>query len=327
MKTTRLEFIRSVFAGFLVLLSGNFTGCKDTSKKIGTKRDKKNPYEYNIDQFKNVAGHLIHYKEIKPIDIDVNNLKSIAIAEDDSFVAGGDKKIFIFSASGVLSGSFSVEQELYSLSVENKDTIYVAFKDHLQVYDSAGKIKQTWSSLGENAYITGIDVNKENVAVADYGNKQVWLYNKKGGLLRFIGLENKHRHGSGFKIPSPYFDVHFSDNGSLWVVNPGAHRLENYSLDGTLLSHWGKPSMNLDGFSGCCNPTHFAFLPNGDFITAEKGLVRIKIHNSRGGFKGVVAAPDAFAELLTGLDMAVNSKGNIYVTDRIKKHIRIFVKK
>lgn len=327
MKITRLEFIKSFFAGFVLLLPGTFSGCKDKNKGAGNKTGKRNPYEYNIDQFKNVSEHLIHFKEIKPIDINVNNLKSIAITGDDSLIVGGDKKIFVFSVSGRLSGSFSVDHDPHSLSAEASGDIYVAFKDHLRIYDSSGNIKHTWSSLGEKAYITGIDVNNDHVAVADFGNKQVWLYNKKGELIRFIGLKNKHRHGSGFHIPSPYFDLHFAENGSLWVVNPGRHRLENYSLDGTLRSYWGKPSMNLEGFSGCCNPTHFAFLSHGDFITAEKGLVRIKIYDTKGIFKGVVAAPAAFSELLTGLDMAVNSKGTIYTTDRIKKQIRIFVKK
>lgn len=325
MKITRLQFIKAIFSGPFMLASGFMTGCRN--KKVEKNNPKENPYEYDIERFKKVDENLILYKEIKPIDVNVDVLKSIAITTDDSIIAGGNKKIFMYSASGAASGGFSVKDALQSIAAETFDDIYIAFKDHLKIYDSSGNVKQAWSSLGEKAYITGIDVNKDYVAAADFGSKKIWLFNKKGNLIRFIGLQSKHRHGSGFRIPSPYFDVHFDGSNGLWAVNPGRHRLEHYSLDGTLISYWGKPSMNLEGFSGCCNPTHFAFLPDGNFITAEKGLVRIKIHDKNGAFKGVVASPDSFWEALTGLDMAVNSKGHIYVTDRFKKQIRIFVKK
>ena len=84
--------------------------------------------------------------------------------------------------------------------------------------------------------------------------------------------------------------------------------------------------MTVDGFSGCCNPSHAAVLQDGSFVTAEKGLVRVKIHNRAGEFVCLVAAPDQFDKGTVGLDLAVDSNGRIHVLDPKRKQVRIFEK-
>jgi hypothetical protein len=82
--------------------------------------------------------------------------------------------------------------------------------------------------------------------------------------------------------------------------------------------------MMTEGFSGCCNPAHFTFLPDGRFVTSEKGLVRIKTYKPSGEFEGVVAAPVKFKDEGRAPDIATDSKGNIYALDFDKKMIRVF---
>ncbi len=84
--------------------------------------------------------------------------------------------------------------------------------------------------------------------------------------------------------------------------------------------------MTIDGFSGCCNPSHIAILADGSFVTSEKGLVRVKILNPTGKLKSVVAGPDQFDEETRGLDLAVDSENRIIVLDPKKRLIRIFEK-
>ncbi len=92
-----------------------------------------------------------------------------------------------------------------------------------------------------------------------------------------------------------------------------------------------------DGFCGCCNPVNFAVLPDGGFVTCEKGLPRVKIHDADGVFASVVAGPEGFAEnwrvcILNalsncqtgGLDVAVDSMGRILVLDPVERVVRIF---
>jgi hypothetical protein len=324
MKMTRKQFMQTLVAGGLALVVGKATtGCKNNPPD--TKLE--NPYAYNIDQFKKVAPSQITYEELNPIPFKGTLPKCVAITKDDYLIVATDKKLHIYNPDHSPNNSFAVKEQPYSLAAQTTEKLYVAFREHIAIYSAKGTLLKTWSSLGEKGFITSIAVNATHVIAADYGNKQIWLYDLQGNLIRFIGLKSGHRHAEGFKIPSPYFDVHFASNGSIWAANPGMHRLENYSLDGTLKSHWGKPSMALEGFSGCCNPTHFTQLPNGQFITVEKGLVRIKVYSKTGAFSSVVAAPDSFQEGLTGVNLAVDSKGQIYAVDRFKKQVRIFVKK
>ncbi|MBM3243119.1 hypothetical protein FJZ31_43220, partial [Candidatus Poribacteria bacterium] len=56
----------------------------------------------------------------------------------------------------------------------------------------------------------------------------------------------------------------------------------------TTLVGLGYLSMDIDGFCGCCNPVNFAMLPDGRFVTCEKGLPRVKIYDADGTFSGVV---------------------------------------
>jgi len=323
MKMTRKQFMQTIFAGGMALVAGKTTGCN--AKPPAPQAE--NPYAYNIDQFKKVNQNQITHQELTPILFQDALPKCVALTQDDVLLVATDKNLHIFNSDKTRGNSFALKQQPHSLAAQTSEAIYVAYPDHVKVYTAKGKLRQTWNTLGEKAFITGIDSNTTHVVVADYGNKQLWLFDTQGTLKRFIGLKSGPQHAEGFKIPSPYFDVHFAANGTIWATNPGMHRLENYTLDNTLKSHWGKPGMNLEGFAGCCNPTHFTLLPNGQFITVEKGLVRIKVYTKTGAFRSVVAPPDAFQEGLRGVDIAVDSQGRIYVVDRLKKQVRIFVKK
>ena len=108
------------------------------------------------------------------------------------------------------------------------------------------------------------------------------------------------------------------------MVNPGLHALENYTPEGNLREHWQNTGVNIEGFSGCCNPAHFTFLPDGKFVTSEKGLVRIKIYKPSGEFLGVVAPPASFVEEGKAPDVAADANGNVYALDFDRKVIRVF---
>jgi hypothetical protein len=85
--------------------------------------------------------------------------------------------------------------------------------------------------------------------------------------------------------------------------------------------------MNVEGFAGCCNPSHFIILEDGSFVTAEKGIARIKVYNILGKLESIVAEPDLFIEGTVDLDLAVDSKQRIFTLDHKKKAVRIFSKK
>ncbi len=199
-------------------------------------------------------------------------------------------------------------------------------QDHVEIFTKDLK-KTVWASPGEKAYLTSIAVDDWYVYVADAGSRRVWRYAKEGGSPLEIGVKDWANGVRGFFIPSPFFDIDIGTDGSLWAVNPGHHALENYRPDGMPISMWENSSFTIEGFSGCCNPSHFSLMPDGSFVTAEKGLPRVKIHNLDGSLRCVVAAPDQFDEDVVGLDVAVDDSGRVYVLDPSRNQIRIFEEK
>jgi len=154
-----------------------------------------------------------------------------------------------------------------------------------------------------------------------------------------IGRKTPEKDVPGFVVPSPYFDLAIAADGQLRVVNPGKHRVETYTTYGDFVRAWGSPSLQVEGFIGCCNPAHMALTPEGDFITSEKGIPRIKRYAPDGKLLDVVATPEA---LLAGradaidpesggtgaaFDVAVDPKGRVLALDPFTRRVRIFVMK
>lgn len=315
----------------LILGAGIYLG-NSRRKELGRS------FNYSVDEFRHVDPALIRYIEVNPVVPSIKKISALAIAPDGRLFVGGENAVEIFSKSGVTGIAGGMENFKPSktikmsgtptcLAVDDQGTLFVGVQDHVEVVSADGKTV-LWASPGEKAYLTSIAVDDRFVFVADAGSRLIWRYSKKGGEPLEIGKKDPDRDIRGFFIPSPFFDIALSKaDGSLWVVNPGYHALENYRSDGTFISRWEAASMRIEGFSGCCNPSHFTLLPDGGFVTAEKGIPRVKIHNIDGSLRCVVAAPDKFEEGTTGLDVAVDEQGRILVLDPVQSRVRIFEEK
>jgi hypothetical protein len=318
-KTDRLLTGMIIIISVAGILYFGIRAISENSKKEG-----ENPFEYNIENYKKSEKNLIHYSEVQQININLPNVYGISVGQDDKIYVSGENSVLILNRDGSTNFSIKTAGAAYCLCIDDNQDLYLGMKDHVEVYDAKGVKKAHWESFGENAIITSIAISKENVFAADAGNRIVWKFNKSGHKLARIGEKNKAKDIPGFVIPSPYFDVAVDPDGFLWVVNPGRHSLENYTREGNLRTSWGKYSMKLEDFCGCCNPTHITILDDGSFVTSEKGIVRVKIYNRLGEFVSIVAAPDRFKEGTVGLDLAADSFGRIFVLDPVRKAVRIF---
>ncbi|MBW6534693.1 MAG: hypothetical protein K0B11_06765 [Mariniphaga sp.] len=285
-------------------------------------RSKPNPFAYDVKEFKTVDPELIHYKESKNFRIGFEKPVAIAIHDDKIYVAG-DNNLKCIDLSGALLHDFTLPGKPQTVEVFNQN-IYIAINNQILVYDNGGNLLNEWEPMGENSLITAIAATENDVFVADAGKRKVVRYSSDGEFL--TEFDGKAEEGvlHGFIIPSPCFDLDINDVNELWVVNPGLHALENYTFDGNLRAHWKNTGMRPEGFSGCCNPSHFTFLDDGRFVTSEKGLVRIKTYKRSGEFEGVVAAPTKFTDEGRAPDVAADSQNNIYALDFDKKLIRVF---
>lgn len=313
MKSVAKNWIWFIALMGLIIGAGLLLG-KSRRKELGKS------FDYSLDEYRTVDPALIKYKELEPILPTLGKLSALAVSADDIIVVGGENGIETFPAGQ----NVSIIGTPSCLTISEGGMVYAGMQDHVAVFSSDWKMT-SWEVPSEKAYLTSIDVDEWYVYVADAGSRRIWRYNKEGGEPLEIGKKDWSNGIRGFNIPSPFFDLAINRfDGSFWAVNPGYHAFENFRPDGMPLSTWEASSMGIKGFSGCCNPAHFALLADGGFVTAEKGLPRVKIHNADGSFRCVVAAPDQFDEDVVGLDVAVTSDGKIMVLDPSRNQVRIF---
>jgi len=298
-----------------------YQAISDTNETSG-----ENPFEYNIEHFKKSDSTLHHYEEISQISLERNEWYGIAVDITDKIYVTGVNKYQTFDPYRNQSGEYPIDGTGFCIAVGSNGNTYIGLGDHINVYDSTGALKTGITLAGNRPLTTSLAITDSNIFVADAGGHIVWQLDKTGKIIKRIGAKNEKREIPGFVIPSPFFDVAIDPDNFIWAVNPGRHSLENYTSDGGLRSSWGFYSMELPGFCGCCNPTHIAILDDGSFITSEKGIPRIKVYNRIGKLTSVVASAAQFDEGTEGLDMAVDSKQQIYVLDRKRYQIRIFTK-
>jgi len=322
----------SVVAGVVALVFFDITGEK------GSGLDKE--FVYDIEDKIKIDPNLIFYAESSiPIVTGFKASHGIAVDTNGTIYAAGDKAVRLFDSGGNLQGEILLDSSPRCITVNKNGKIYIGMKNHVQVYDGNQKRLASWPHLNDDAILTSIAVLKNDVFVADAGNRIVLHYDTNGKLLNRIGGKNKKRNVPGFVIPSPYFDLAIAGDGLLRVVNPGRHRIEAYTFDGDLEFWWGIYSPNIEGFCGCCNPVNFAILDNGSFVTVEKGLVRVKVYDVDGNFVGVVAGPEELVKpreakicqipancQAGGFDLAVDNKQQILILDTLRNVIKTFAK-
>lgn len=287
-----------------------------------------------------------------PIKTGFRSARGIAVGGDGRIYVAGDKAIRIFTRDGTQTAEIATDHPPRALGVAADGTIYAAMERHVEVFSPDGSKAAAWPAVGETAVLTSVAVAQAEVFVANMVNRwgEVLRYRRSDGKLlhRFGGRPPKDKKADGLVVPSPYFDLAIGSTTVLWVVNPGRQRVEAYDHDcGRLLDEdgepirWGRPGSASDRFCGCCNPANIAVLPRrGGFVTAEKGLVRVKLYDAKGQYVGLVAGREEFAvhhqatggkgaggEDVLALDVAAGADGRIYVLDPATGLVRTFVRR
>ena len=298
-------------------------------------------FRYDPGEVKRIDPALIKYRQTAAIPVTFHEARAVAVGPEDRVYVAGDRAIAVFDAKGGKRAEFALPDEPRCLAVAgathaSPGRIYVGMKNHVEVLDAAGKRLAAWEDLGAKANLTSIAVGPQDVFVADAGNRIVYRYDPAGKRLAEIGKRDPAKDTLGFIIPSPHFDLALTADARLRVANPGRHRIEGYSADGTLEGYWGESGTQTDRFCGCCNPASFAILPDGRFVTAEKGLPRVKVYREDGAFDCVVAGPETFATTATileetrdelrlpVLDVAADAQGRVLVLDPAAGKVRVF---
>jgi len=284
-----------------------------------------NVYELDTDGENHINPELIDYTEINQIKTNLTELNGIAIDANDQIIIAGNE-VQIYDRNLKLVKRFNPTDTINCVTVNSNNELYLGVKHRIEVRDFSGNLLRSWDLVNSESIITGIAATDKHIYVADADARLVYQYDTEGKLLAHLGKGNAEKGIPDIIIRSSFFDVSIGRDGELWMANPGHYLLQAFDTKGNFISSWGEQSNSVEGFCGCCNPTNFAILSNGNFVTSEKSIPRVKIYSPDGKFLSVVAPPGKFDKGTKGLDLAVDSKNNIYVLDPERKQIRIFEK-
>ena len=270
---------------------------------------------------------MIGYHETGSFPVAFREARALAVDADARIYVGGDRAVVRYSGDGKKLAEIALQGEPRCLAVGGPDHVnpghlYVGMEDHVEVYDPKGTRVAVWASRGPEASLTSMTTTDHEVWVADAGHRLVWRFGATGQLLEPVGKADPSEHRAGFLVTNHYFDLAAGSDDLVYIVNPRLLHVEGYTHKGEYETAWGKGSPAVADFFGCCNPAQLAVLPDGNFVTAEKGIPRVKVYSRSGSFQTVVAGPPQLSG--TPADLAADAQGRVLVLDGRAAKVRVF---
>jgi len=291
-----------VFIGYIIF---------DTVRPGGIVQDQAEGDESEpLPDFWEVSGEL---------DVMNGSLKAVTVSPEGRIFLGGDSFILCYDKGMNLVWEIDSPYPVTSLSVYG-DTIFASSTELILIINSMGEIIDEWGPFEQNGIFTSVASNKAYVAVADAGSKMIFVIDKRGVVRSIIG-----QSGESIIIPSPYFDVALDADNMIFFANTGNRRVETRTFEGDMVSYFGEPGTAPEAFCGCCNPAHLIVIPQG-FVTAEKGINRIKILDKNGKFIEYVSSHNNFLASIP-LDLASADGKTIYAANPVDSKLYIFTRK
>lgn len=288
-----------------------------------------NAYNAELRALARIDESLVLYREVEALPVPgLESLVAIAVDARDRIYVGGGSNVVALASRGNDVRRLTVDADVTCVASDHAGRLYVGMGNAVRVFDRNGDPTVRFDDIPGDAIITSIAAAEDDVFVADAQSRTVMRFSPDGILKHVIDGRQGGGDADGFVVPSPYFDVMLGQGQTLWIVNPGRHRLEEYNYSGDRIGAWqSQPGMDVEHFCGCCNPSHAAQLSDGAIVTSERGLPRVKLYTRRGRFAGVVAVPGQFANRAMALDLAVDSNDRILIADPARMQVRIFERK
>ena len=269
---------------------------------------------YDTESFEQVDRVETRFHETGRILPGVETPEALAVGPDGRLYVAGKDTVQVLDADGNELNRIAVDGSPTCIGLAADGDILLGIRDRIAILDAADFTQTEWPALEPRTYLTSIAASGDDVYVADAGNRVVLRFGRDGVLKDRIGETD--------------LDLAFDGDGALWVANPGRLGIESYRENGDLITSWYRPSLKLDGFSGCCNPSQIAFRRDGKLITCEKGLVRVKVYDATSGeFQELVAGSALFPREQAVRDLAVDGRDRILVLDPRYNAIRVFEEK
>lgn len=253
------------------------------------------------------------------------SLDGIALDGADVVYALGDAEIRVIGADGRLVRHWPVDDTAQCLTAGPDGSVYVAGAGRVDVYDRAS-VRTGGFRVGDaakTANLTAIKVVGQDIIVADASARIIWRVDLAGRVLGRIGDQNKTK---AFILPNGALDLAVDASGTVHATDTGRHQVTAWALDGTPVRAFGKFGMSdPSNFVGCCNPVNVALTPDGQVVTAEKMIARVKVFEPDGRLLALIG-PEHFDPMCTRIHLAVDSHGRIYAADPVRRTITVFTR-
>ena len=224
---------RKLIYALLFLLAGAIIALVLLDSR-STRPDKRpdNPYEYDIKEYMEVDPDLVIYTETSNIRLGSDKPRGISWYEGRIYLLT-ESTLQVISPEGRQLSKTALPAVANAIHAAEPG-VFVAFGNHVALYGLDGSLVRDFLASGDSTHFTSLAFSDGVLAVADAGKRLVLLYREDGTLIRQIAGKRESEDLHGFIIPSPYFDLAFCPVGELWVVNPGMHAFENYSIEGNI---------------------------------------------------------------------------------------------
>ena len=248
-------------------------------------------------------------------------LRGIALDAGDHLYAVGDKCVHVFDAAGQFQRNWSTALPGQCIAVSTNGDVFVGQEQQVEIFNADGKLLDTWKDAERLGLVTAIGFAGDDVIIADAAARCLRRFDRKSAFRNDIGLLPGRR---GFLIPNGTLDFAIDAAGVIHAANPGKHRIERYNLVGEKLGQIGRfGGQDPAGFGGCCNPTNVTVTPDGTIVVSEKAAPRAKSYSADGELRAIIS-DDAFDLNCKNMDIAVDSRGRVYVVDTVRLHICVF---
>lgn len=265
-----------------------------------------------LDAYEKIPAHLPRW-----VPKDKHSLPGVpqALASDGKgqiFAAVG-KAVYLLAPDGMTRSRNIFPSEVTALAARG-EALAVARAQHLSLFAAGFEGEKNMPSPGDGTRFISIALGEGRVLGLDFGHRAIWAYDLSGRLISRFDLQEGGQ-GPGLVLPSPQASLVTLPGGQWALGNTGRLRVEVHQADGALSRTWGGAGMALNQFPGCCNPVGLLVLPNGHFITWQKGLRRVLEHNDRGAVIAALMDPKEILPNVTHIAMAATATGEVLLTD------------
>ena len=289
------------------------------------------------------------YREVAPLGVSFETFTALRLRDDGHLLAadGPGKHIKVISPAGREVGRIDLPFRPEAFNLASDGSLFCGGEGQLARVSPDGKVLSTAvppsgieskdierrRARGKPVRISGIAVSDRDVFVA-FGSG--WSTGSKSKLFRFdLDWENPKLLDEGLRGCCQRCDIVWRD-GKLYLAENSAHRVVIYDREGNKLGKWGTRSRtSVEGFGACCNPMNLCFDSNGDLLTADSGLGRIKVYSTGGEFKELIGHVDtarfergsSLAASCSNIALAISHDSKrVFVMDFKKGIIRVLEK-